>query len=617
MVLRRAARLPLRRVVLMGAAAVILTVIILAAFFEVTSQPTFCGSCHLMRPYLESWRTSSHHGIPCMTCHAHAGLSGYFQTKFTAVSMLANYATGLYKRSKPWAEIEDANCLTCHTTRLLEGKIKFGDVTFDHTPHLTEERRGRRLRCTSCHSQIVQGSHITVTPTTCFLCHFKNVEQEGRADLARCTKCHTEPPVGSVADSLGTFDHAYIERMGVDCRTCHQTMWQGSGEVRRERCGVCHSQAAHLDRINDLEFIHEWHIERRKLDCQQCHDPIEHRQTAVADVISQDCRACHESQHQPMLAMFSGTGSRLVPGEHPDRMKAVGVVCMSCHREPTTGTGWAGVNPRACTPCHDARFFRIADMWRTSFERRIARIKRALPPSGTRPELENARHDLALVAKGGPWHNPTYADAVLDQVERTLRQAGINVPMPPDLPAASQGCLACHQGVDDLPVSLPYSPFNHRTHLVDRRVACTDCHQGGGPENPDHGRLRPGGASCRQCHHAGAEQRQACAPCHQPSRMVYLGELPGATPEPSPMAAADMTCTDCHQPPDFKRPDESFCLDCHGQEVVDNWKMERLNLEALPSPAAKSAGAEVIKLDRGRAVHHPDLAGRMLAPPSP
>ena len=68
----------------------------------------------------------------------------------------------------------------CHETRLLQGKVKFKRFYFDHKPHLTELRRGKKLRCTSCHSQIVQGDHMKVTESTCFLCHFKEI---GRAHV--------------------------------------------------------------------------------------------------------------------------------------------------------------------------------------------------------------------------------------------------------------------------------------------------------------------------------------------------------------------------------------------------------------------------------------------------
>ena len=36
--------------------------------------------------------------------------------------------------------------------------------------------RGRQFRCTRCHSQIVVGTHIEVTESTCFLCHFRGAK---------------------------------------------------------------------------------------------------------------------------------------------------------------------------------------------------------------------------------------------------------------------------------------------------------------------------------------------------------------------------------------------------------------------------------------------------------
>jgi nitrate/TMAO reductase-like tetraheme cytochrome c subunit len=616
--LRRASRTTWHHLVLLVAAAVILTVMTLSTFLEVTSQPQFCGSCHLMQPYLTSWKTSSHAGISCMKCHARAGVQGYLETKFTAVSMLVNYATGLYKRSKPWAEIEDRNCLQqgCHETRLLEGKIKFGDVVFDHAPHLTETRRGRTLRCTSCHSQIVQGSHITVTASTCFLCHFKNIYQENRADLARCTRCHTSPPTGDSARFAGMFDHTTVLREKVDCQLCHQNMWQGVGEVRREKCGVCHSQAAHIDRIGDLEFIHDWHITKRKVDCQLCHDPIEHRQPDVAATVGNDCRACHESQHAPMLTVYEGTGSRFVSQPMPDIMQRSGVVCMSCHKNAATNAGAARVPRDACTPCHNANYFKLAKNWRAAFDRRIASLETALRGVRSHPQIEDARHDLALIKKGGAWHNPSFADSVLTRVSEVITSATGTPAQPAKLPPESQVCLSCHAGMADVVVKREFSPFDHRAHLSDRQIACSQCHQIFTPGEASHGKRLPVASSCQTCHHGELSTRQPlCAPCHVPSRNLFTGTLPGMPPEPSPMATADMTCTDCHDPAQkLKPPDAEFCLNCHEQQIVTDLEFVRGELvQALKARGKElDASGKLVSLDLGRAVHNPTLAKKLL-----
>ncbi|MFN3821592.1 MAG: NapC/NirT family cytochrome c, partial [bacterium] len=96
-----------RRIVLTFAIIGVIAAILLALFVEVTSQPGFCVTCHYMRPYFASWKESSHKNVPCTMCHYPPGFRHTVRQKFTAVSMVVNYITGIYKRSKPWAEISD------------------------------------------------------------------------------------------------------------------------------------------------------------------------------------------------------------------------------------------------------------------------------------------------------------------------------------------------------------------------------------------------------------------------------------------------------------------------------------------------------------------------------
>ena len=80
---------------------------------HVSSQPGFCGSCHVMAPYYESWRTSSHGGVACVECHIPPGLYSEIQKKKEAMSMVVSYFTGTYG-TNPWAEVDDIACLQCH-----------------------------------------------------------------------------------------------------------------------------------------------------------------------------------------------------------------------------------------------------------------------------------------------------------------------------------------------------------------------------------------------------------------------------------------------------------------------------------------------------------------------
>ncbi|MFW6161110.1 MAG: NapC/NirT family cytochrome c, partial [Acidobacteriota bacterium] len=139
--------------------------ILFLASVEYTSKSKFCSTCHYMKPFYQSWQTSSHNHIECSTCHYPPGLKSKLRAKVEGLLQVGRYWTKLYLKSKPWAEIPDESCLRegCHDKRLLEGETSYNKIVFDHTIHLTDLQRGKLLRCTSCHSQIVQGEHITVT----------------------------------------------------------------------------------------------------------------------------------------------------------------------------------------------------------------------------------------------------------------------------------------------------------------------------------------------------------------------------------------------------------------------------------------------------------------------
>jgi nitrate/TMAO reductase-like tetraheme cytochrome c subunit len=244
-----------------------------------STSPLLCNSCHIMKPYVEAWKTSKHNKVTCVQCHYPPGFRDTIWVKYQALTQVAKWATQTYS-SKPFAEVEDASCLRsgCHERRLLESKVVFKrGIIFDHRPHLAEVRRGRQLRCTSCHSQIVVGTHIEVTESTCFLCHFKGMKT-GRelTPIAGCTGCH-QPPKGEIRVGSIRFNHEEIMRRGVACTKCHLNVVQGEGEAPRERCFTCHNQPEKLQRYPDTPFIHDFHVAGHNIDCMRCHTEVKHR----------------------------------------------------------------------------------------------------------------------------------------------------------------------------------------------------------------------------------------------------------------------------------------------------------------------------------------------------
>jgi len=543
----------------------------LGTTLEVTSQPDFCGSCHVMRPYYESWKTSSHSNIACVDCHIPPGAGATIRKKYEALSMVTSYFTGTYG-TNPWAEVDDASCLRCHERRLLAGRELYGNVLFDHTAHLSGMRRGKDLRCTSCHSQIVQGSHIAVTESTCILCHFKG--QTAGEGTARCTLCHAVPDT-IVASGTHAFDHASVGRLGMNCTWCHARPAGSDGAVPRERCMTCHNDPPRLAQYDDTEHIHRTHVSEHKVDCLNCHLEIDH--VGPARMIETGCETCHSQGHSPQSNLYAGIGGRGVD-PMPDPMFSAGVRCEGCHIDiPGHGGTTRRASEVSCMSCHGPAYLRIYQSWQTVGQRahalgdQIVRTAAALGGT-TPPAFADARYNQDLVARGHAVHNVTYSAALLQKSHDDMNAAralrGL-APLPRPWKAApyASACLSCHIGIETQTVPFGEIKFPHERHAIDAGIDCLACHQEGqgavGSTAEGHGRLRFGQEGCASCHHtetAGVD----CATCHASilKRKVDspLGEFDHAF-----HIEAGAECATCHQaaPGGAFTLIEDACSTCH------------------------------------------------------
>ena len=254
-----------------GIPVVIAVVVVLG--LEMFSDPEFCSSCHNMKPYYESWETSSHNEVNCIKCHSDPGLVPYLKTKVNGLVEVAIYLSGNLATNYQ-SEVSDASCLRegCHSQeKLKEETLDFEKgISFEHKTHLDTLKDDFRLRCTSCHSQIVQDEHISVASSTCFSCHFK--KEEPNEGIAECTLCHS-----ALAEMTEVkFNHEPIVKAGMDCLNCHKEPVKGEGEVDQEKCLFCHSEPSRLDRIEETPFLHLKHTSENKVECFQCHRQIRH-----------------------------------------------------------------------------------------------------------------------------------------------------------------------------------------------------------------------------------------------------------------------------------------------------------------------------------------------------
>lgn len=427
-------------------------------FAEYSMQPDFCRSCHIMEPYYQAWHQSTHKDVPCGDCHFEPGWRHTLKGKWQATSQAVKYMTDTYG-SKPHAEVRDVSCLRegCHERRVLEGDVEWTvqsqrgqDVTirFDHTPHLEELRRGKKLRCVSCHSQMVQGKHIVVTLDTCFLCHFKGLKH-GRDDetLGGCAACH-DAPKQEIRLTTGMFNHAEFLNRGVTCENCHADVVSGDGAVPRQVCWNCHNQPQHLARFSDTVFLHANHVTDHKVECASCHVQIEHHLSAAVPegshvlddqhmlTNSGACGQCHEKTHAGPLELYSGIGGRGVD-DMPSPMYRAQVDCIACHRENEYASDAARVVGQtyvaaqaSCDSCHGEHYSDRLDQWKATIDEHLLlaqaacdRARSALDAAESldgvrelklRRALDDAEFNVRFVGLGRGVHNLIYATALLN-----------------------------------------------------------------------------------------------------------------------------------------------------------------------------------------------------------
>jgi len=238
-------------------------------------SPSNCKLCHYIAPFYAQWEASTHNKVPCLKCHEYSpakALVGQFI-----------FLAGTYN-PRPLTNVPDKNCLQsgCHDRRIVDSKVSYTKrgITFDHKTHFTEIKRGIRLHCRSCHSDIVQGSHIRVSMNVCFLCHFKGVAQ-GQA-FSGCPSCHSSPKKPIVVRGKA-FSHDDALKAGHKCNECHTAVTKGDGITPRERCYFCHVERKEM--YTDVALVHERHVTQKQIDCLWCHPVIEHGKIAMAEKI--------------------------------------------------------------------------------------------------------------------------------------------------------------------------------------------------------------------------------------------------------------------------------------------------------------------------------------------
>jgi len=583
---------------------VVLFLVIFAGLLRFSETSTFCGLCHQMDSYIDSWKASSHRNVACTQCHYEPGFFNHMKGKWVDGQVSLAYFISGKKPSKPHAEISDASCLQkgCHKIEDLQGNMTYKNVAFSHGAHLGELRRGMKLRCTSCHAQIVQGKHLTVHETNCFICHYYRAGLRGEKEciscaIGGCTSCHIEPK-GDITIDGWSFNHRkYIER-GVACEKCHLSVIQGDAHVPEGKCLECHNEPEILVTKYTSQTLHRQHVTDHKIECASCHTPLRHEIGQIPTIAHtpSNCDKCHpRDAHMGPKEFYRGTGGIGIP-DSPSLMFMTNVDCVACHRK--TESSQAAIHTtkyeekaigEACVDCHGEGFDETLKYWKTFLSKmendtnqRIYNVQKVLydsekaqgKPSDVKRSktlLNEARHNFSLVNLGRGVHNIEYAIKLLNIANNKTEQAlaAIDRSYKPQEIRTNMTCTSlCHVGIEKRAVPFNDIKFSHETHAAGLGIKCSECHS----PRENHGKTYI--KNCASCHHGKEIKKIACGDCHANAKRLVEGKGGIGIKEKPSNKLGVVECVDCHKGVVSKKK-EAFdtikkrCMECHDRSYGD------------------------------------------------
>ncbi len=579
-----------------------------------SKNPEFCLSCHYEKPYYKHWKTSTHNAVSCYKCHPGIPLKMFLT--------VIKYNLGVYDMY-PRANVTTTTCLQsgCHRKEeLFTEKLVVKDrPVFNHSQHLSGPLRGVKLRCSSCHSHIVQGMHISVEETVCFTCHFMGAGK-GQS-VTGCPSCHG-PPTKVIQYHGFKFRHQEYLKLGVSCDQCHVEIVEGDGSVPHEKCHTCHVMRK---KPRDPKVTHDIHVSKQGIDCFVCHTKIKHGDVRLVKTFLVKCSDCHTRFHSAQKALYMGVGGKGL-GDLPSRMFAAQVTCDGCHiRGLPNPKGFRGEvtrvsSPASCVHCHEEGYdllLRDWDKYLGRLEKYVGqRLRRSSRAKGRLKGdlarlLSEATYDYRLVAAGHGVHNVEYAVKLLriavDNLDKVDKAQGSYIPARPAIIATPDGYCAtmCHRRLG-MPEDVYFQQklvFPHKLHSEKEKIPCMKCHS-----VDRHGETLLEREDCLKCHHQMKDATRRCVRCHSLEKAFYHGAIRGLSRgEPNPMVEEDVGCVDCHDVTQSVkvsyREVRQTCIDCHDGdesygEALDEWKDQVRDLsDKIKARIAKvTRTLEVIRL---------------------
>lgn len=287
-----------------------------------TTEPSFCGSCHIIEPFYHSWQLADHasQGVECIDCHFKPGILGRIQGEAYAALKLGQYAIGAYDRPTGARLVFNQNCLRCHQDVLSKGLTIAGGLTFYHEDHIERAQ----AECRQCHTAIGHPGAVRAAIVT----------QPPRIDKQACLGCHDGQQAPDVFGAPVSSGFLHPGEPKLDTGMWKQIHWRAARgplsiggqpiEINPATCAVCHGEPTeapvcrschrpaktayptevkpcldcHRDTmtreldLDGIPYVHETHLLRTDVTCRTCHIRITHQEI---------CANCHNGDTAPAI----------------------------------------------------------------------------------------------------------------------------------------------------------------------------------------------------------------------------------------------------------------------------------------------------------------------------
>ncbi len=225
----------------------VIVFLLLVLVFSLSSSPLFCSSCHIIRPYYSSWKTSKHVKAGCLSCHQKPGFSGWVETKLDGLENLWLY---LFKQRKSYKKrVTNSACLNCHQeiTKSLVGK----KIKMSHREIITGKH------CVECHpDQGHKKGKVKAMMELCLPCHLKEDKK------LECLSCHRVDIAYNPDANLSKYRLSHLVKRP-NCKYCHQLS-------TLSKCDYCHqTEMPHPFGWREGRHAREAFVNKK--NCYRCH----------------------------------------------------------------------------------------------------------------------------------------------------------------------------------------------------------------------------------------------------------------------------------------------------------------------------------------------------------